>query len=410
MLKSFKNNAAYDFGGACSFFLGEVIVLLVCQGLASVIATVAEIAGQSIAANGDFNTAFMIFIQLAVVGYAFAFSKARKKKFNFVYINDESGKAPRVADFVVPIFAAAIIMAGMFLPATWYGYFTQAIGIPPDFGEIELNTVSSIVMMVIATTICAPIVEETVYRGVLFHGLKSKQSVVKAALLSALAFMMMHMNPLQVVYQFALGVLAAFIVYRSGKLISSIILHAVSNALALVMSMTPFGGVLAGCEMWLTQNIAAAVFITLGLFVGGGLALFLLVRFCYDFRGTVEMFKKLFAGKKPAKTAANGAPVENPDSTEQPNHAIADNTEKAATEKPAPKFCPHCGKMLDGRFCGGCGYDSNNIGNQQAETKALLAKYADGNAKVKYWIGVGVCAVMFVLTLVTAIASGFLPS
>ena len=402
MLKSFKNNAAYDYGGACSFFLGEVIVLLVCQGLASVIATGAELAGASIASNGDFNTAFMIFIQLAVLGYAFVFSKVRKKKFNFSYAVVD-GKGPRVVDFVIPIFAAAIIMIGMYLPATWYGYFTQAIGIPPDFGSIELTTVSSIVMMVIATTVCAPIVEETVYRGVLFHGLKSKQSVVKAALLSALAFMMMHMNPLQVVYQFALGLLAAFIVYRSGRLISSIILHAASNALALVISMTPLGGILSGCETWLTQNIAAAFFITLGLFVFCGLALFLLVRFGYDFKGTVDMFKKLFAGKKSKKPADESADAKEPAS----DNATVD---AAPTDehKPLPKFCPHCGKMLDGRFCGGCGYDTDNIG-KPSESKAIIEKYKDTGAKVKYWIGVGVCAVMFVITLVTAIMSSHLP-
>ena len=115
------------------------------------------------------------------------------------------------------------------------------------------------------------------------------------------------------------------------------------------------------------------------------------------------MFKKLFAGKKSKKPADESADAKEPAS----DNATVD---AAPTDehKPLPKFCPHCGKMLDGRFCGGCGYDTDNIG-KPSESKAIIEKYKDTGAKVKYWIGVGVCAVMFVITLVTAIMSSHLP-
>ena len=31
---------------------------------------------------------------------------------------------------------------------------------------------------------------------------------------------------------------------------------------------------------------------------------------------------------------------------------------------PAQRYCPSCGKLIDGqdRFCGGCGYDLNDVG------------------------------------------------
>ena len=37
---------------------------------------------------------------------------------------------------------------------------------------------------------------------------------------------------------------------------------------------------------------------------------------------------------------------------------------------PAQRYCPSCGKLIDGqdRFCGGCGYDLNDVGGQKPPT------------------------------------------
>lgn len=278
----------HDFCSSCMFYLGSIIVMLLAQALGGVVSSALSGLVPDIASSGDFNTAFMIVIQAFAAVYIVLFNKIKRRRFNFVVFNEGQEKRPHFTVFLIPVVAAAVLMCGMYLPTIWYGCFTQyVLHMSPELGQIDLSTPSSVVMIVIASVFLAPVCEETVYRGVLFNGLKSEFSLVKAALLSALAFMLMHMSPAQVVFQFALGLLGAFIMYKSGRLISCILLHASANAVALVIELTPLGGALGLCVEWLSVNIVAAVFITLALFVVAGGALFALVKYCIKGRAEV---------------------------------------------------------------------------------------------------------------------------
>lgn len=281
MLKNDRPYRKYSYFSACTFYLGAIIVTLVAQALAGFVS--AALAGKypDIAKNGDFNTAFMIVIQLLYLAVMIGYSKLNGYKLNFTVFSDSrTGKKLDALCVVIPALCAVILMAGMYLPTIWYGYFTRyALHIPPDYGEIDLTSASSVVMVVIASVFLAPVCEEAIYRGVLFNGLKTEKSTLKAVMLSAVAFLFMHMSPVQVVFQFSLGVLSAFIAHRTNRLAPSVVLHATANALALVMQLTPFAAVLEGCVAWLTSHVAAAVFITLGAFAVAGALLFVLVRF-----------------------------------------------------------------------------------------------------------------------------------
>lgn len=274
MLKNSSKYLPYDYSSACSFYLGAIVCILISQGVAAVLSSALVGTYPDIADNGDFNTAMMIFFQIANAGFIVLFGYVAKRRFNFAYTTDtRTKKGVTLSVFIVPVIAAFVLMAAMYLPTTWYGYLTQAMGFAEDAGSIDLTTPSSVVMVVIAAVFLAPVFEETIYRGVLFHGLKSERGLTVSILLSATSFMLMHMSALQVVFQFALGVTTAYLVDRSGRLLPSIILHATANALALVMQMTDLAPVLSGVVEWLTANVTAAVFITLGLFVVGACVL-----------------------------------------------------------------------------------------------------------------------------------------
>ncbi|MCX4314728.1 MAG: hypothetical protein OSJ83_12875, partial [Clostridia bacterium] len=50
----------YGFAPSCTFYMFAVVVTLVCQGAASVIAAALAKISPDIASNSEFNTAFMI--------------------------------------------------------------------------------------------------------------------------------------------------------------------------------------------------------------------------------------------------------------------------------------------------------------------------------------------------------------
>ncbi|MDE7164914.1 MAG: CPBP family intramembrane metalloprotease [Clostridiales bacterium] len=282
-----KTAKTFDYCGACTFYLGAILVTLVGQALISVVSVMFSQSYPDIATDGNFLTACMIVLQAANALFIVLFCKVNKRRFDCALALRRDSKKVDCRDFILPVIAALVLLAAMYLPTVWYGYFTTyALHISPTAGNIELDTASSIVMIVIASVFLAPVFEESIYRGVLFNGLKKNKSAVKAVLLSALAFMLMHMSPIQVVFQFALGVLSAVIMNRTGRLLPSVLLHATANAAALAIQFRPLSNVISGCMAWLVANPVAAVFITLAFALAGGAVLFVIVRFGYVANGT----------------------------------------------------------------------------------------------------------------------------
>lgn len=276
MLKT-GDRKIFDYCGACTFYLGAIVVTLICQAFAGVVSAMLAGVDPDISSSGDFVTAFMIVIQAANALFIVLYCKVNKSGFgcSLAYRQD---KKIDYRDFLIPVGCAILLFVAMYLPTVWYGYFTAyALHIPPNVGAVDLNTPSSVVMIVIASVFMAPIFEESIYRGVLFNGLKNRYSAIKAILLSALAFMLMHMSPIQVVFQFALGVLSAAIMAKTHRLLPCVIAHATANAVALTVQSPPMIYVMEGCLEWLTASPVAAAFITLGLLFAGGASIFALI-------------------------------------------------------------------------------------------------------------------------------------
>ena len=76
----------------------------------------------------------------------------------------------------------------------------------------------------------APIFEEIIYRGIFYDGMRKKgYSVVTAAVFSAVLFGVMHLNVVQGVNAFVLGLLTAFVYEQTQKLFIPILFHIINN-------------------------------------------------------------------------------------------------------------------------------------------------------------------------------------
>lgn len=84
--------------------------------------------------------------------------------------------------------------------------------------------------------IMAPVLEETVCRGVICRGLlRHYRSPWPAILWSALIFAVMHLNPWQGIPAFLMGVYFGWIYYRTGSLKATMFLHFVNNGTAVLL-------------------------------------------------------------------------------------------------------------------------------------------------------------------------------
>ncbi|MFC1838910.1 type II CAAX prenyl endopeptidase Rce1 family protein [Thermodesulfobacteriota bacterium] len=100
----------------------------------------------------------------------------------------------------------------------------------PDFiYEIFKDLFTGSMITVIMIALIVPICEETIFRGLILNGFLSRYSEKKSILISALMFMLIHLNPYQFFSAFLGGVFLACIYYVTRSLWLCIFAHALNN-------------------------------------------------------------------------------------------------------------------------------------------------------------------------------------
>jgi uncharacterized protein len=89
--------------------------------------------------------------------------------------------------------------------------------------------------------VAAPLVEELVFRGLIFRYLRSRRRKPVAVVASAGLFALMHVIPSLLVPLFLIGVVLAIVADRYDSIYPSITLHALHNAVTIVILYGTFG-------------------------------------------------------------------------------------------------------------------------------------------------------------------------
>lgn len=149
-----------------------------------------------------------------------------------------------------------------------FNYLVEVLNV--GISELTGSGVSSIEVVggfggLVLSSFCFAIVpaliEELVYRGVIYNGLKSSFKPWTAILLSALIFMLMHFNIYQTFYQFILGVVLGGICYYTGSILYSMVFHMLNNFLAVLFAYV-------APSLFTVSNMSAPIVL---LIVGGAL-------------------------------------------------------------------------------------------------------------------------------------------
>lgn len=96
------------------------------------------------------------------------------------------------------------------------------------FGKTHWAVVASF----IAAVGIAPVVEELIFRGIMFRALASRWPIWLAAIVSSAAFGWLHGQLNVGIYTFLLGLLLTWLFQRSQSLFPGILLHMLNNAIA----------------------------------------------------------------------------------------------------------------------------------------------------------------------------------
>lgn len=106
----------------------------------------------------------------------------------------------------------------------------------PDILKSTFDVLRSGWWGILIIVVGGPILEEVLFRGAITRALLRQFSPKVAILISASLFGIIHFNPAQVLPAFLLGILLAWVYYKTASLIPCILMHIVNNALSVYMT------------------------------------------------------------------------------------------------------------------------------------------------------------------------------
>ena len=109
----------------------------------------------------------------------------------------------------------------------------------PDMMQETFRGMSRNVFGILSITIMAPLVEELLFRGAIQGYMHQKgMKPLHAILIASAIFGIVHMNPIQIPFAFAIGLIFGWLYYRTGSLVPGIVGHFINNSIACIQMAT----------------------------------------------------------------------------------------------------------------------------------------------------------------------------
>ena len=147
-------------------------------------------------------------------------------KFNLKSFGEVSGKTIGLS---IPLIVAGMLFINL---------CSEFIGLP-DLMQDTFRAMSRNVFGIISIAIMAPLVEELLFRGAIQgYMLRKGMKPLHAILIASAIFGIVHMNPIQVPFAFAIGMIFGWLYYRTGSVIPGIVGHFINNSIACIQMAT----------------------------------------------------------------------------------------------------------------------------------------------------------------------------
>ena len=147
-------------------------------------------------------------------------------KFNLKNFGEVSGKTIGLS---IPLIVAGMLFINL---------CSEFLGLP-DLMQDTFRAMSRNVFGIISIAIMAPLVEELLFRGAIQgYMLRKEMKPLHAILIASAIFGIVHMNPIQIPFAFAIGLIFGWLYYRTGSVVPGIIGHFINNSIACLQMAT----------------------------------------------------------------------------------------------------------------------------------------------------------------------------
>ncbi|MCY6372744.1 CPBP family intramembrane glutamic endopeptidase [Clostridium ganghwense] len=92
------------------------------------------------------------------------------------------------------------------------------------------------IVLILTVAVLAPIFEEVIFRGIILNGMAKRLNTKIAIIISAFLFALVHMNLVQGINAFLLGILLGFIYLKTRSIYLSIFAHFINNSVGIMIA------------------------------------------------------------------------------------------------------------------------------------------------------------------------------
>lgn len=130
---------------------------------------------------------------------------------------------------------AIVIVACVSIAANNIISMTPLVTLSEGYHEANANFYgSTLALELISSALLTPIIEELVFRGILFGRLKTMLPKWPAIIVSSLIFAVVHYNLVQFLYAFLIGIVLALLMNRANHVYPAIVGHITANLIAVL--------------------------------------------------------------------------------------------------------------------------------------------------------------------------------
>lgn len=181
---------------------------------------------------------FIIFLMLILIFFAWALRGTHGLSVNFSNIFEE-----KTRNEIIYVFITNLLFACLFMLIISGLDILSGIGDPNWVSMWDIDTVnvdsSTLLFNAITAIIFAPVVEELVFRGVLFNRLKIRTGIVPAMIISSFLFGIGHEFG-GITSAFLFGMCMCILYLKTDNILVPISVHFLNNVAATILEVTHF--------------------------------------------------------------------------------------------------------------------------------------------------------------------------
>lgn len=131
---------------------------------------------------------------------------------------------------------ATLFLIALMLPINeFFMRLIVSAGLPEPSVDLPMQ----VVPMILVSCVLAAVTEELLFRGTIARSVANNKNQLAALAICGALFSLYHTNPAQTLHQFVLGAFLALLVFRSGSVWTTVLVHFFNNIVAVVLSFTP---------------------------------------------------------------------------------------------------------------------------------------------------------------------------